>query len=118
MKKSKQGAPDSARLSGPVGTDPAEVMNNRPGVMNSLPRARTRVVVVGQPCSPILWGHPVGVATADKGGSRHGRRGGAMMRRADYNLTRMSGMLDLSKDAKVTCTAKAWTGRGQGAFRS
>ena len=43
MKKSKQGAPDSARLSGSVGTDPAEVMNNRPGVMNSLPRARTRV---------------------------------------------------------------------------
>ena len=50
MKKSKQGAPDSARLSGSVGTDPAEVMNNRPGVMNSPPRARTRVV--GQPCSP------------------------------------------------------------------
>ena len=40
------------------------------------------------------------------------------MRRADYNLARMSGMLDLSKDAKVTCTAKAWTDRGQGAFRS
>ena len=44
MKKSKQGASDSARLSGSVGTDPAGVMNNRSGVMNSLPRARTRVV--------------------------------------------------------------------------
>ena len=49
----------------------------------------------------ILWGHPAGVATADKGGSRHERRGGAMMRRADYNLARMSGMLDLSRDEKA-----------------
>jgi len=49
MKQSKQGAPDSARLSGSVGTDPAEVMNNRSGVMNSAPRARTRVVC--PPCS-------------------------------------------------------------------
>ena len=43
MKQSKQGASDSARLSGSVGTDPAEVMNNRSGVMNNPPRARTRV---------------------------------------------------------------------------
>ena len=34
-------------------------------------------------------------------GSRHGRRGGAVMRRADYSLARMSGMLDLSRDEKA-----------------
>ena len=44
MKKSKQGAPDSARLSCPVGTDPAGVMNTGGGVMNTPSRARTRVV--------------------------------------------------------------------------
>ena len=32
------------------------------------------------------------------GGSRDERRGGAMMCRADYNLARISGMLDLSRD--------------------
>ena len=32
-------------------------------------------------------------------GSRHGRRGDAMMR--SYNLARMSGMLDLSRDEKA-----------------
>ena len=30
-----------------------------------------------------------------------GERGGAMMRRVDYNLARMSGMLDLSRDEKA-----------------
>ena len=54
MKKSKQGAPDSARLSGSVGTGPAEVMNNRPGVMNIPPRARTRVVGLGSSPTEIL----------------------------------------------------------------
>ena len=54
MKKSKQGAPDSARPSGTVGTGPAEVMNNRPGVMNSPPRARTRVVGLGSSPTEIL----------------------------------------------------------------
>jgi hypothetical protein len=37
----------------------------------------------------------------DRGGSRYERRGDAMMRRADYNLARMSGMLDLSRDEKA-----------------
>ena len=31
------------------------------------------------------------------------RSGGAMMRKMDYSLARMSGMLDLSSDEKVTC---------------
>ncbi len=43
MKNSKQGAPGSVRPFASAGKGPAEVMN-------SLPRARTRVV--GQPCSP------------------------------------------------------------------
>ena len=58
MKESKQGAPGSVRPfvsagtdpAGSVGTDPAGVMNTGGGVMNTPPRARTRVV--GQPCSP------------------------------------------------------------------
>ena len=42
-------------------------------------------------------------ATADKGGSRHEQRGGAMMRRPDYNLAKVSAMLDLSWDDKAAC---------------
>ena len=49
MKRNDQDAPGSARPSGSVGTGPAEGMNNRPGGMNSPPRARTRVVC--PPCS-------------------------------------------------------------------
>ena len=29
-----------------------------------------------------------------------------MMRRVDYNLARMSGMLDLSRDEKVACLSR------------
>jgi hypothetical protein len=29
---------------------------------------------------------------------------------------KISGMLDLSRDEKVACPAKAWNGRGQGLF--
>ncbi len=61
-----------------------------------------------------LFGKPKGEAKDDgEVGSRHERRGGAMMRlrkalapqvrRADYSLARMSGMLDLSKDENATC---------------
>ena len=57
MKESKQGAPDSVRPfvsagtdpAGSVGTDPAEVKNSGTGVVNTPPRARTRVVC--PPCS-------------------------------------------------------------------
>ena len=57
MKESKQGAPGSVRPfvsvgtdpAGSVGTDPAEVKNSGTGVVNTPPRARTRVVC--PPCS-------------------------------------------------------------------
>ena len=39
-------------------------------------------------------------------GSRHGRRGGAMM--PSYNLARMSGMLDLSRDEKAKHFLPRW----------
>ena len=39
-------------------------------------------------------------------GPRHGRRGGAMM--PSYNLARMSGMLDLSKDEKAKHFLPRW----------
>ena len=59
-------------------------------------------------CTVLRLGKPEGEGNADgRGGSRHGRRGGAMtrlrralapqVRRAGYSLARMSGMLDLSK---------------------
>ena len=49
-------------------------------------------------CTVLRLGKPEGEGNADgRGGSRHGRRGGAMMCRAGYSLARMSGMLDLSK---------------------
>ena len=41
-------------------------------------------------------------------GSRHGRRGGAVMRRAGYSLARMSGMLDLSRDEKAKHFLPRW----------
>ena len=34
--------------------------------------------------------------------------GGAMIRRADYNLARMSGMLDLLRDAKAKHFLPRW----------
>ena len=45
---------------------------------------------------------------ADKGGSRHGRIGGAMMRRADYSFARMSGMLDLSREENAKHFLPRW----------
>ena len=47
MKESKQGAPGSVRLFASAGKGPA-------GVMNSLPRARTRVVGLGSSPTEIL----------------------------------------------------------------
>ena len=46
------------------------------------------------------------VLTEDKDGSIHERRGGAMMRKVDYSLARMSGMLDFSRDETATCPIK------------
>ena len=90
MKESKQGAPGSVRLSvsagtdpagsvgtdpaGSVGTDPAEVKNSGTGVVNTPPRARTRVV--GQPCSHTeilkesLCSHTTGARTRVREGGK------------------------------------------------
>jgi len=50
---------------------------------------------------------PEGEGAAD-GDSRHERRGGARMCRADYSLARMSGMLDLSRDEKAKHFLPRW----------
>ena len=82
MKESTQGAPGSVRLSvsagtdpaGSVGTDPAEVMNTGGGVMNTPPRARTRVVC--PPCSHTeilkesLCSHTTGARTRVREGGK------------------------------------------------
>lgn len=71
MKESKQGAPGSVRLSVSAGTDPAGVTNTGGRVMNTPPRARTRVVC--PPCSHTeilkesLCSHTTGARTREGG---------------------------------------------------
>ena len=55
---------------------------DRAVVMKRLGCIGVRPLRRGIGSADVEGAHPAGVATVDKGGSRHGRRGGAMMRRA------------------------------------
>ena len=53
----------------------------------------------------ILWGHPAGVATADKGGSRHERRGGAAEMYFEVLKKRVSEFKNSEEGRHVMCKA-------------
>ena len=116
MKKSKQGAPDSARLSCPVGTDPAEV-TQREGHCGASSPCRVRGASV-----PVRSA-PVRVASANRcvlplmeidWGAAHSPRGDRPREVPDGTLSHLKSQIAASSWGGIRKALKVFTGIAQG----